>query len=159
MIPDFGRLTPVAEMCGEDRDETLELEAMFEGARTYLQSHDWCEEISNSYFGFGVGGVVAVFLFHVNLKAGDEELLWVIDGDLPSAYLVVDNAAEATAALEIYADLMQDWVDAVRKGSGLEEVFPVDAPADEEHAELLEKRIRLLRGTIIPAARMASTDS
>ena len=128
---------------------------MFEGARNYLRSHHWCGKISDPYFGFGIGGVVAVFLFRVDVKAYDEELLWVVDGDLPSTYLVVDNAADAAAAMEGYAGLMQDWVDAVRKGCGLAEVFPVDAPADEEHAELLEIRIGVLREDIVPAARMA----
>lgn len=48
---------------------------------------------------------------------GTPGALWVVAGDLPSAYLVTDAAptATATAALAIYCSLMQDWVEAVRE--------------------------------------------
>ncbi len=156
MTLDLGRLVPADRIRGEDDAETRELQRMLQQARAYLQSHDWCEGVYEAYLGFGVGGVVAVFLLRTKLRTGGEELLWVVVGDLPSAYLVSDRATTAATALEIYADLMQDWVGAVRKGAGLQDVFPVDAPADEEHASLLEKRISLLRRDIIPAAAGAT---
>jgi len=156
MTIDLGKLVPADRIRGEDDEETRELREMLQRSRAYLLSHDWCEEASEAYLGFGVSGVVAVFLFRTKLKTGTEELLWVVEGDLPSAYLVSDRATTAAAALETYADLMQDWVDAVRKGTGLRDVFPVDAPADEEHASLLETRIKLLRRDIVPAAADAT---
>lgn len=155
MTIDLGRLVPEDQIRGEDDAETCELQDMLQRARVYLQSHEWCEGVSEAYLGFGVGGVVAVFLFRTTMRTGDEELLWVVEGDLPSAYLVSDNVTNAATALEIYSDLMEDWVRAVRMGSGLQDVFPVDAPADEKHASLLEKRINLLRRDIIPS--MAGT--
>lgn len=148
----LGKLVPADQIRGEDDAETRELQDMLQRSRAYLQSHRWCEGVSEAYLGLGIGGVVAVFLFRTKMRTGDEELLWVIEGDLPSAYLVTDSATTAAMALEIYTDLMEDWVGAVRKGSGLQDVFLVDAPADEEHASLLEKRITLLRRDIIPAA-------
>lgn len=149
---DLDRLVPVAQMRGEDAKESSELREMYERARAYLSVHDWCQSIEEAFLGFGVGGVVAIFLFRVKLNTGIEELLWVVEGDLPSAYLVTDQASTADAALRVYADLMEGWTDAVRKGTGLDDVFPVDAPADEEHAALLDSRIKLLRSDIIPAA-------
>jgi hypothetical protein len=156
MTLDLGKLVSADQIRGEDDEETLELQKMLKRARAYLLSQDWCEAVSDEHLGFGVGGVVAVFLLRAKLRTGGEELLWVIEGDLPSAYLVTDRARSASTALEIYADLMQDWVKAVRRGTGLRDVFPVDAPADEEHAALLEKRIELLRRDIIPAATRAT---
>lgn len=152
MTDDLGELAPADCIRGEDDEETRELQEMLQRARAYLLSHDWVEKVSEAYLGFGIGGVVAVFLFRTKLKGGTEELLWVVEGDLPSAYLVRDRATTAAAALETYADLMQDWVDAVRNGADLRDVFPVDAPAEEEYALLLEKRIKLLQRDIIPAA-------
>ncbi len=156
MTLDLGKLVPAAQICGEDDEETLELQEMLKRARAYLLSQAWCEAVSDEHLGFGVGGVVAVFLFRAKRRTGGEELLWIVEGDLPSAYLVTDRARSAATALEIYSDLMQDWVEAVRCGAGLRDVFPVNAPADEEHAALLEKRIELLRRDIIPAAARAT---
>lgn len=157
MTLDLGKLVPADRIRAEGAEETRELQDMLARARAYLLSHDWCEGVSEAYLGFGVGGVVAVFLLRAKLKTGAEELLWVVEGDLPSAYLVSDRATTAANALEIYAGLMQEWVDAVRKGRGLQDVFPVAAPADEEHASLLETRINLLRRDIIPAAAADAT--
>lgn len=47
---------------------------------------------------------------------------------------------------------MEGWIEAVRSGGGVDEVFPVKAPADEEHAAMLETRLAMLRSDIIPAA-------
>ncbi|KAA3611937.1 MAG: DUF4826 family protein [Planctomycetota bacterium] len=140
-------------MRGETEAETIELKEMFSCAQSYLRSHRWLAKEFSAHFGFGIGGVVAIFLFHIELDTGEEEWLWVIEGDLPSAYLVTDSTPTPAEALEAYANLMEEWTNAVRQGSDLENVFPVNAPADEEHVELLEIRIKLLREHIIPAAR------
>jgi hypothetical protein len=159
MTLDLGKLVPAAQMYGEDEAETTELREMLTRARSYLLSHRWCESVTEEHLGFGVGGIVAVFLVRARLRTGGEELLWVVDGDLPPAYLVTDRAKDAATALEVYADLMQDWVNAVRQGKDLREVFPVEAPPDEEHAALLETRIRLLRSDMVPAARERAEES
>ena len=152
VMVDLNRLVPVAQMRGEDAEESVELKAMYERARAYLSAHHWCQSIAEAHLGFGVGGVTAIFLFRVKLNTGIDEWLWAVEGDLPSAYMVTDQASTADAALRVYADLMQEWTDAVRKGKDLDDVFPVDAPADEEHADLLDSRIKFLRSDIIPAA-------
>jgi hypothetical protein len=78
---------------------------MMARARDYLAAHRWCESIDAEYFGFGVGGVVAVCLFRVTLTGGDREWLWVVEGDVPSAYLVTDRAPTPSTALEVYVEL------------------------------------------------------
>jgi hypothetical protein len=45
---------------------------------------------------------------------------------------------------------MEDWIEAVIENRDLSDVFPVNAPADEEHAQLLAKRIKFLREKIMP---------
>lgn len=59
------RLVPVANVAGDDEKDSRLLRGMAEAARTYLTSFSWCEEIHDAYFAGGVGGVFAVFLFHV----------------------------------------------------------------------------------------------
>ena len=153
MAVDFERLVPINDLRGESQVETNELHDMFERARACLLSQRWLESLGDAYFGFGAGGVLGVFLVRVKPGGLDEEWLWVIEGDIPPAYLVTDEAPNAAAALERYADLMEDRVETVRVGRGLEDVFPVDAPADAEHADLLASRVRTIRETLIPAAK------
>lgn len=126
--------------------------AMHGRALDYVSRHHWCASVVESFLGFGVADVVAVFLFRVRMSTEEEQVLWVVVGDLPTAYLVTDEIPTAAVALEVYADLMDDWVDAVREGTSLEGVFPVAAPADEEHASMLESRTESLRTLIIPVA-------
>lgn len=144
--------TSIPEMRGDNPGDTRALRTMHKRARAYSAAHDWCAEIRREYFIFGVGGVVAAFLFLVHLRSGGQELLWVVEGDLPSAYFVTDRAKTASAALRVYSELMEQWTRAVRTGKGLESAFPVDAPPDEKHAALLETRLATLRDDIIPEA-------
>jgi len=76
--------------------------------------------------------------------------LWVIVGDLPSAYLVVETDDSPADAMERYCGLMEDWIAAVRDGTSLQDVFPVTADPTPESALLLEKRIAFLLAEIIP---------
>jgi hypothetical protein len=148
---DMRRLVPVDQMTGEDKRETALLTELLRKARDYLTAMPWCRGIRREFYGLGVGGVVGVFLFEILAKKGVDSPLWVICGDLPSAYLVTEQAPTPTAALRLYCELMSDWIVAVRKGGDLSEVFPVPVAPTKEHAKQLETRIKLLRTKIIPA--------
>ena len=151
------KLRPTSEMRGEDHDETHELHAILQAARDYLAGFTWCSGIEEEFFGLGIGGVVGVFLFRIRPIGEADEWLWVIAGDLPSSYVVTDQASSPVQALEIYCDLMEAWVRVVRHGGDLRDVFPVVVEPTLENAELLEKRVFFLRKKVIPA--FASTDS
>jgi hypothetical protein len=97
------------------------------------------------------GWVVGVFLFHIDPAPGVDEWLWVVAGDLPTAYLVTDEAPDPASALEAYCNLMSDWAEAVRAGRDLADVFPVAAEATLEHAEMLANRVSFLRARVIPS--------
>lgn len=148
--PDFRALVPVEQMVGEDDEETAQLQAMLEEARGYLLSFRWCKAISQEFFGLGIGGVVAVFLFEVDALPEVDTTLWVVVGDLPSAYLVTDQADDPRDALHVYCALMEEWVRAVRARESLADVFPIEAQATEQNANRLEKRIAFLRNEVIP---------
>ena len=144
---------PVSEMRGDSAKDTELLQTMHRGAREFLSSHSWCKSIADDRLGFGVGGVIAAFLFKVTRTRGRAERLWVIEGDLPSAYLVTDRAKTSHEALVMYVELMRDWIAAVRSGTGLKDVFPVRAAATKKHASMLESRLRFLEKQIVPLAR------
>ena len=48
-----------------------------------------------------IGGVVAVFLFRIDGPPEVDPLLWVVVGDLPTAYLVTDDAPSPAIALDV----------------------------------------------------------
>lgn len=136
--------------CDDDADTAL-LRAMARSARDYISSFDWCPAMGASYLASGVGGIVAIFLFEFTSKIqGTDDRLWVIVGDLPSAYLVVELEDSPREALERYCDLMEGWIAAIRDSTPLENAFPVAAEPTQENAELLERRIAFLLAEIIP---------
>lgn len=153
MSLDLSRLIPAADIAGEDESETAELRGMLRDAEAYLRAFDWCPSIVERYLGYGLGGVIALFLFQLGEKIqGVDDQLWVVVGDLPSAYLVCDEAATPAAALEVYCGLMEDWAQAVLNGSSLDDVFPVTAEPTTEHANMLLSRTKFIRECLIPSA-------
>lgn len=141
---------PINEMRGEDEEETRLLSAQLSAAREYLRTHDWCKSIKKEYFGDGVGGIVAAFLFHITPRTKDvDDKLWVVCGDIPSAYLVLDDAPTGTDAISIYCDLMTEWAEAVLSEKGLDDVYPVDAKPTKKNAKDLLSRIEFIRQEIV----------
>ena len=85
-------VVPVDQMVGGDDEDTKLLRVMASGAKKYIRSFPWCKNIREIYFGDGYGGVVAVFLFHLEPTQADvDEWLWVISCDVSPAYLVTDS--------------------------------------------------------------------
>jgi hypothetical protein len=131
---------------------------MIEGARAYLASFEWCRAIRECYIGdIAVGGVVTVLLFRIQPARPDvDEWLWVVVGDLPPAYLVVDDAPNPAAALDAYIGEMERWITAVRQGGPVDDLIPVEATGGGERleptrdrADELERRLRFLHAEIL----------
>lgn len=142
------------DIMGEDAADTASLRDMATSAQDYITSFNWCPPITAGYLASGVGGIVAIFLFEFTRKIQDtDDRLWVIVGDLPSAYLVVEPDDSPPDALERYCSLMEDWIAAIRDPTPPEKAFPVAAEPTSENADLLERRIAFLLAEIIP--RMA----
>ena len=79
--------------------------------------------------------------------------MWVVVGDIPSAYLPVDDAGSAAGVFEEYMDGMSRWIEFARQGkqgSADDGVPPVDIDATPESAELLRQRLESLRQIIAP---------
>jgi hypothetical protein len=151
---DVERLVPCDRMQGDDTEETELLRTMHAQAMSFLKSFDWCPPIAETYLGFGVGGVLALFLVRFETAVRDaDEWLWVVEGDVPSAYFVIDDAPDPPSALAVYCELMGEWVDAVLQGRSLKDVYPVAVEPSRKHAEMLQKRIRFIREKLIPEGR------
>src|SRR5262249_54855694 len=120
------------------------------GAERFLGSFAWCGGVAESYFGLGVGGIVAVFLFRIRpARAGVDEWLWVVTGDLPPAYLVTDQAPNPACALEGSIDRMREWAGAARRGRPVVDSIPVNVPPTPEWANKLAGRLDVLEEHVL----------
>ena len=132
-------------MAGEDDEETRRLRNMEQTARDFIGDFDWCEEIRAFYYGAAVGNVFAVFLAHIRPAQNTvDEYLWIVVGDLPSAYLVTDDSANPKEALEGYIWEMRKWVALAKEGRSSDDIIPVNVPPTPEWAEALESRLDAL---------------
>ena len=146
---DYKKMTPTYAITGEDNDETEQLKGLHIRAKDYLQSFPWCGGIKSSYLGIGVGDIVGVFLFEFEpVGDGVDNILWVVVGDIPPAYLVLDQAGDANEALKIYIEEMRVWVKLVFNKKGVHDVIPVNVTPTIEHANALKSRLDFLEREI-----------
>ena len=99
----------------------------------------------------GIGGVVAVFKVDLReaIGNGQDRSLWVVVGDLPSVYLVMHELNSGHEVLDLYCELMEDWVHAVRSGADMSGVFPFAVEVSGASADMLEARIAVLLGEVL----------
>ncbi len=147
-------VVPLSRMAGDDEEDSKLLDVMASGAQKYIRCFPWCKDIREAYFGDGYGGIVAAFLFRIEpARAGVDEWLWVIFGDMPPAYLVTDECKSPSQALEKYIEEVSKWVELAKQGKSSKDVIPVYVPATIENAVDLEAGLRVLREVILPAFR------
>ena len=146
----FSDVIPIQEMQGDDQEATEMLIKLSHEADNFITSYRWCPIIKEKFFGFGVGYIVAVFLYHFDSMINQtDDWLWVIVGDIPSVYLVIDEASSPKEALERYCELMEDWANNIMSDTTIENCFPVAAAPTKENADLLLRRTRFIRRDFI----------
>jgi hypothetical protein len=149
---------PLAQMAGDDDEDTKLLRVMADGAAKYLKCFPWCKKIRSTYFGDGHGGIVGVFLFHIEpSRKGVDEWLWVVFGDVPPAFLVIDQSKTPSQALQSYIGEVSKWVELAKQGRSSQNVIPVYLPATPENAADLESRLKMLQELVVPSFRAAET--
>ena len=149
--PGISGVVPIAEMTGDDEEDSALLQKAYLEARSFLLAHKWCLGIGEAYFGAGLGGIVAVFLAAIDpVPTGVDEWLWVVVGDVPPAYLVLDDCPTPIAALKAYIGLMREWVALARDGISSRKVIPVNVPSTPENATMLQDRLDTIANTILP---------
>jgi hypothetical protein len=157
-VPPVKGIVPIDQLLGDDEEDTKLLQAMAIEARNFLETFSWCKGIRDAYFGDGVGGVLAIFLFRIEPSSEDvDEWLWVVVGDIPPAYLVVEDSPLPSLALEGYIQEMSKWVKLAKSGKSSSRVIPVNVPATPENARMLEGRLTTLRELILPKFQEAES--
>jgi hypothetical protein len=146
----WSSLVPVESAIANQDLWDSNLDAMFDEASQYMKSFQWVLRITESYFGLGVPGVVAVFLFRIEPATPDlDEWLWVIVGDLPPAYLVTDSAPNPAMALDAYVGEMEKWVQAAMAGQSVDDLIPVNVEPTYSNAEALRRRLRMIDDDVL----------
>ncbi len=123
-------------------------------AKTFLSSFRWVVTIDQVYVGDHFEGIIGIFLFKITPRLFDvDDFVWVIVGDLPSAYIAVSDCPNPAAALDGYLGELEDWVAAVLNGEPTDKLMPVDVPANRENALALKSRLQFLDERILPDCR------
>ena len=143
------------DLDGGDQDETPRLLGMADQALNYIRSFKWAPPVKRLYLAFAVGDVMALFLaeFEHAIKGGPDEALWIVVGDMPPAYFIVDESPNADKALDAYCGLMEEWAESVLAGGDLSQCYPIAAAPTTEHAKMLLSRMKQVRAKFIPFAK------
>ena len=142
---DLSKVVKVEEYREILRGDQTDFDQMLIDAQSELDYYDWCLEIFQSYVGIFFAGVVGVFLFKIRPSSPDvDEWVWVILGDLPSTYITTEDSPNPACALDSYIGAMQRWVEAAESGQPVDDLVPVNVPANKENAAALKTRLRML---------------
>src|SRR5260370_37460529 len=146
-----GGVVPLEQMAGDDEEDMAFLREMAERAQNFMKSFSWCLAIRESFFGAGIGKIIAIFLFRIAPERPDvDEWLWVVVGDIPPAYLVTDHCKTPSRAVAGYIEEMSKWVELARHGRTSTDVIPVNVPPTPEWAEELHTRLDTLKTIVLP---------
>jgi hypothetical protein len=133
----------------EYKEEVIE---QAEEAKKYLNSFSWCKRIISGSLVRSFGYILCIFLFEIEPTKDSiaDDKLWVIVGDLPSAYLDTIKYKTSYNALDFYCFLMEEWIEHVRTGKSLDDCYPVNVRPTLEHANMLDTRIQLIKSDFLP---------
>ena len=129
-----------------------EVSALAEEASQFLLSHAWCKAVRSAHLAWAAAGVLGVFRFEIEpAHSGVDKSLWVVVGDVPSAYLTCEGNPTWREALEGYIHEMKRWVAAVRSGAPLDDVISAGVTPSAEHADMLYSRLNFISREILSA--------
>jgi hypothetical protein len=132
-------------------EEEGSLYSFMKEAQIFLNDKRWCVKIEDGFLKFFIEGILAVFKFYiVPISDNIDKELWVIVGDIPPAYLVIDNAPDTISALKIYVEEMNLWVEAVLNEKSIENLIPVNVLNTKDNAIKLKKRLDFISNKVIP---------
>ena len=74
-------VVPIEKMIGDDDEDNILLQQMSKDAEEYIRSFSWCGGILRAFFGGGVGGIFAVFLYQIIPARPDvSSWIWIVGG-------------------------------------------------------------------------------
>ena len=148
--PNLTKVVEWSKYLAAQTEDVADMKAMYNEAREFLEYYKWCREIKDSYIGMLYPGILAIFLFKISPSREDvDEWIWVVVGDLPPTYLTIDGCPNPATALDGYIGAMHEWAQAATEGASVEKLIPVNVPATEENAKMLQSRLDFLDKNIL----------
>ena len=85
---------------------------MFNEARSYILTFDWCKSIQNTWLAYECGYIIGIFLLEIETtgKMTDNDMFWVIVGDIPPFCVNKKDVQTAYEALSKYILTMEEWI-------------------------------------------------
>jgi hypothetical protein len=147
-----GSVFSLDTIIGDDDTDTSLLREMAQEAARYIHSFEWCAQLKEGFFADGVGGIIGIFLFRADIaKLGNDRWIWVFVGDIPSAYLEVDDEYRSPQdALTRYLEGLTEWIAAHETGLSVDGLIPIICPSDPASLKDLAMRIETMRLNILP---------
>ncbi|MBL7797291.1 MAG: hypothetical protein JNJ90_12410 [Saprospiraceae bacterium] len=134
----------------KSKPEDFEFITLAKEARLFLQGHNWCKAIEKQWLAANWDNILIVFYFDFIPDSSDtDDHVWVIVGDLPPAYIDVESANTETEAVQVYIEIMDDWVQCVKGGRPVEDCYPISIPPEIRYADMLDLRLQLIRKYIL----------
>lgn len=155
-MDDPGRIK-IEDLPTSDVEDVAGLVKLAREAESFLTWHWWCGAVRQGYLDYDWYGILALFYFEIEPASPNaEDIVWVIVGDVPPAYIGAKTCPTATDAIEGYVYELEDWVEAVNAGQSVDDLMPVYvrhalervAPT-VEFAEMLASRLDFIRSEII----------
>ena len=148
MVIDTSKMTPINNI--KPDNDPMGLYAFTKESTKYLSGHSWCLGIKAGFLSIGYEGILAVFYYMIEpISAKVDSNLWVIVGDIPPAYLVVDISPNGACALKNYVIEMRKWVHAAKNKLPLDNIISVNVEPSLEYAEMLENRLEFIEERIL----------
>lgn len=123
-------------------------------AKEYLADFRWVSSIEEEYLGGFFPEIASVFLFKISPKlVGVDDFVWVIVGEVPSAYITVENSPNPACALDGYIGAVDEWAQAVSRSEKTDDLIPLNELETHENALILKRRLSYLRDEILPDCR------
>jgi hypothetical protein len=132
----------------------IDCKSALKEAEDFILRYHWVQYIENEYIGAAFDGIIYIFLFNISSNRAEvDPWLWVVVGDVPSAYITCESARTPYEALDAYLGAMEEWVAAARDGKPVSELIPVNVAPTKQNAEMLNVRLAFLDQKIRPLIR------
>ncbi|HEV8273007.1 MAG TPA: DUF4826 family protein [Chitinophagaceae bacterium] len=127
-----------------------EIVPLIKESKEYLGRQKWCKGIHNGWLFTNIGYALNIFLYKIeNEQSPEDNLLWVMVGDIPSIYLDTYGIKSTKEVVENYIELANDWIFHAESGQSLDECFPLEAQNSSESIKMLKTRIQFIRDEML----------
>ncbi len=140
------------EIAISDRPSYAEVDdRLVERAIFYIETRKWCKKLLRVWLNTNWDDYFAVFYMNIIPdKPTTPEYIWIVIGDLPSAYIYSGYCKDAYEVMKGYVFEMQKWVDRVMNDIPLDEtIIPVNVPPEKYWAQKLHNRLEIIREDIL----------